>query len=76
MIKNLLSLITLLSFTGLCTAQTVILDFEGSATSTTFQYFGSSLDGTLTQVVANPDATGENTSSMVSPCRCTEIPIC
>ena len=66
MIKNLLSLIVLLSFAGFTSAQTVILDFEGSATSTTFQYFGSSLDGTLTQVVANPDPTGENTSSMVS----------
>lgn len=66
MIKNLLSLIMLLSFAGFTSAQTVILDFEGSATSTTFQYFGSSLDGTLTQVVANPDPTGENTSSMVS----------
>src|SRR5688500_1942876 len=66
MIKNLLSLLAILLIVTSTEAQTVILDFEGSATSTTFQYFGSSLDGTLTQVVPNPDPTGENTSSTVS----------
>lgn len=66
MIKNLLSLLALLLLTARADAQTIILDFEGSATSTTFQYFGSSLDGTLTEVVPNPDPTGENTSSTVS----------
>ncbi len=47
-------------------AQTTILDFETAATSTVFQYFGSSLDGTFTSVVANPAPGGINTSSMVS----------
>jgi hypothetical protein len=44
---------------------TTILDFETPGTGTTFQYFGSTLDGTLTQTVANPDATGANTSANV-----------
>jgi hypothetical protein len=66
MIKNLLALLTLLFVVGYVEAQTTILDFESAGTSTTFQYFGSSLDGTLNQVVPNPDPTGENTSSMVA----------
>ncbi len=66
MIKNLLSFFLLLFVVAGVEAQTTILDFETPGTSTTFQYFGSSQDGTLTQVVANPDATGENTSSMVT----------
>ncbi len=45
-------------------AQT-ILDFETAATSTTFQYFGSSIDGQVSQTVANPDPSGENTSATV-----------
>lgn len=45
-------------------AQT-ILDFETPATSTTFQYFGSSIDGQLTQTLANPNPTGLNTSATV-----------
>jgi hypothetical protein len=47
-------------------AQTVILDFETPGTSTTFQYFGSSLDGSLTTVVANPNPSGINTSNNVT----------
>lgn len=47
-------------------AQTTILDFETPGTSTTFQYFGSPLDGSLNEVVANPNAAGINTSAMVS----------
>ncbi len=47
-------------------AQTVILDFETPGTSTTYQYFGSSLDGTLNNILANPDPSGINTSSMVA----------
>ena len=66
MIKNLLTLFSLLFVVALVEAQTTILDFETAGTSTTFQHFGSTLDGTLTQVVPNPDPTGENTSSMVS----------
>ncbi|MFN0036309.1 MAG: T9SS type A sorting domain-containing protein [Saprospiraceae bacterium] len=45
-------------------AQT-ILDFEAPATSTRFQYFGSSIDGQLTQTLSNPNATGLNTSATV-----------
>jgi hypothetical protein len=66
MIKNLLTLFTLLFVVALVEAQTTILDFESAGTSTTFQHFGSTLDGTFNQVVPNPDPTGENTSSMVS----------
>jgi Secretion system C-terminal sorting domain/Carbohydrate-binding module 48 (Isoamylase N-terminal domain) len=47
-------------------AQTTILDFEAPATSTVFQYFGSPLDGSVNTVIANPNATGANTSSKVS----------
>ncbi len=46
--------------------QTTILDFETVETSTSFQYFGSNLDGTLNAVVANPDASGANTSANVA----------
>jgi hypothetical protein len=46
-------------------SQTTILDFEAAATSTTFQYFGSPLDGSSNEVIANPNPTGINTSSMV-----------
>jgi hypothetical protein len=45
-------------------AQT-ILDFETPATSTTFQYFGSAIDGQLTQTIANPNPSGLNTSATV-----------
>lgn len=55
----------LLMMTGL-RAQTVILDFESAATSTTFTYFGSPLDGSPTSVVANPNASGINTSANVT----------
>ena len=61
----LLLALSLVFAASLSTAQTTILDFETAATSTVFQYFGSGLDGTLNQVVANPNATGSNTSSMV-----------
>ncbi|MEP6794210.1 MAG: hypothetical protein ABJB16_07785, partial [Saprospiraceae bacterium] len=66
MFKNLLSILTFLFVVAIVEAQTTILDFEAPGTSTTFQYFGSGLDGTLNQAVANPDASGENTSSMVA----------
>ena len=46
-------------------AQVVVLDFEAPATSTTFQYFGSSLEASLTNVVANPNPTAPNTSAKV-----------
>lgn len=44
---------------------TPILDFETTATGTDFQYFGSPLDGSLTEIVANPSATGINTTGNV-----------
>ncbi len=46
-------------------AQTVVLDFETPATSTSFFYFESSLDGTVVGPVANPDKSGINTSDNV-----------
>ncbi len=63
---RLLTLLLALICMGLqnATAQT-ILDFETPATSTTFQYFGSSIDGQLTQTVPNPNPTGLNTSATV-----------
>jgi hypothetical protein len=45
---------------------TTILDFEAPATSTVFQYFGSTLDGTFTDVIENPDKSGINTSDSVT----------
>ncbi|MEO6039403.1 MAG: T9SS type A sorting domain-containing protein, partial [Saprospiraceae bacterium] len=42
-----------------------ILNFEAPATSTTFQYFGSTIDGQLSNTIANPNATGLNTSATV-----------
>jgi Secretion system C-terminal sorting domain len=53
-----------LCLTGL-TAQTTILNFEAPATSTVFSYFGGSNAGGTTTVVANPSATGINTSANV-----------
>lgn len=66
MTRRLLQLIPFLFVVVHIHAQTTILDFETTETSTVFQYFGSPLDGTFNAVVANPDATGENTSSMVA----------
>ncbi len=50
---------------GLAQAQTTILDFEAPATSTSFFYFGSSIDGTIVGPIANPDKSGINTSDSV-----------
>jgi hypothetical protein len=44
---------------------TTVLDFEAPETSTNFQYFGSTIDGQLTQVTANPAPGGINTSDSV-----------
>ena len=46
--------------------ETVILDFEDAATTTPFFYFGSSIDGTLNQTIANPDPSGINLSDSVA----------
>ncbi len=66
MIKNLLAVSTLIMCVFTLNAQTTILDFETSETSTNFQYFGSSLENMLSSVIANPDPSGINTSSMVA----------
>ena len=47
-------------------AQVIILDFEDPATSTNFQYFGSTLEGALNNIIANPDPTGLNESANVA----------
>lgn len=64
--KQVLLLLSAFLFTGALMSQTTILDFETAGTSTTYQYFGSSLDGTLNNIIANPDPSGINTSSMVA----------
>ena len=63
---KLLTLLLALCFVGLqqTSAQT-ILDFETPGTTTNFQYFGSSINGQLTQTLANPNPTGLNTSATV-----------
>src|SRR6187431_1270834 len=66
MIKTLLTTFSFMCVVTISVAQTVILDFETPETSTTFQYFGSSIDGSLSQVVANPNPSGVNTSANVS----------
>ncbi len=48
-----------------CSAQTNIWDFETAETSTEFQHFGGTLEGVVTSAIANPDASGANTSAMV-----------
>ncbi len=63
---RLLPLLFVFLFVGLQNAFTqTILDFEAPATSTAFQYFGSSLDGGFTQTIANPNPGGVNTSATV-----------
>ena len=53
-------------FVSALVAQTTVLDFESPTTSTNFQYFGSTLDGSLSSVIANPDPSGINTSANVA----------
>ena len=62
---SLLTLPFMMAFALFAGAQTTILDFEDAATSTTFQYFGSTLDGSLTSTIANPNSSGINTSATV-----------
>lgn len=64
--KQTFTLLLALFFGFGLSAQTVILDFETATTSTTYRYFGSSLDGTLNNIIANPDASGINTSATVA----------
>lgn len=67
-ITNMKQIFTLLLLFTLnwVAAQVTILDFETPATSTTYQYFGSTLDGSVNNVIDNPDPTGINTSSKVA----------
>ena len=51
--KFLLSFVFTLMMGFALTGQTVILDFETPETSTQFQYFGSTIDGTLNNVIDN-----------------------
>lgn len=64
--RVLLSFLVLINAVVLATAQTTILDFESPASSTVFQYFGSGIDGTFTETIANPNASGINTSATVT----------
>lgn len=65
MFKKLQLLLLVVVSVAALQAQVTILDFETAATSTTFQYFGSSIDGQLSSTVANPNPTGANTSATV-----------
>jgi hypothetical protein len=64
--KQILPFLAAMLFCGALKSQTNVLDFETAGTSTTYQYFGSSLDGTLNNIVDNPDASGINTSAKVA----------
>ncbi len=64
--KGILLFSTVVVFFQFVSGQSVVLDFESPATSTSFQYFGSSLDGSLNSIVANPNPSGINTSAMVA----------
>lgn len=65
LVVHLLFTCVLLIFAIPGIAQTIVLDFETNETSTTFQYFGSSIDGSLSTVIDNPDPSGVNTSNQV-----------
>lgn len=62
--QTLLLFFCLFTF-GALYGQTVILNFETPATSTTYQYFGSSIDGQLGKIIDNPKSGGINTSAKV-----------
>lgn len=65
--KKTLLFFLLIFFSSLSlVAQTIILDFETETTTRNFQYFGSTLEGTLSNIIENPDPSGINTSTMVS----------
>lgn len=63
--KPLLFIISIILYLNV-SGQSVIADFEGAGTSPLFQFFGSTLEGGMTNIIANPDASGINSSSMVS----------
>jgi len=64
--KHILTLLFLLTTTLFAFGQVTVLDHEAAATTNTFTYFGNfTLNGAPTNVIANPDMSGINTSSMV-----------
>lgn len=65
MLKLRLFLLFVVTCSGKIFAQTTVLDFETPATTTTFQYFGSSIDGQKTVTVANPNPDAVNGSTTV-----------
>ncbi len=66
-LRLLLTAFALLCTMGVSHAQTetVILDFEDAATTTTFQSFGGAVEGDVNSSIENPDKTGINTSDSV-----------
>lgn len=62
----LLSMCALMSTFSSMFAQTVIVDFEDAATTTTFLYFGSGIEGQFGNIIANPDQSGANMSDSVA----------
>ena len=42
-----------------------IIDHESTATTSTFQFFGGAIEGQISEVIANPNPSGINTSAMV-----------
>lgn len=65
MIRNLFTLLVFGFSVTFCAAQTVILDHEAPATTAVFNYFANGASPPTTSVVANPNASGINTSAMV-----------
>ncbi len=65
MFRILLAIFLLSIFSLTVDAQTVILDFETTETSTTFQSFGNSQEGVISEPVTNPNPSGDNTSATV-----------
>lgn len=65
--KNLQAILLAVMFSGTLFGQTqTLLDFESIETSTNFQYFESVLDGTMNNIIENPDPSGINTSAFVA----------
>ncbi|MBK6621931.1 MAG: T9SS type A sorting domain-containing protein [Saprospirales bacterium] len=62
----LLLCLFLLCASAVSFAQITVLDFETPGTTTSFQYFGSPLDGSLNQTIPNPNSSGINTSATVA----------
>ena len=64
--KFLLSFLMMGLITQISFAQDVIiLDHEAAMTTSTFQFFGGAIEGQTSLIIANPNPTGINTSSMV-----------